>query len=271
MRQYYSFNNYIKYCQKLFNAVPNNKPVPNILLKIYDLKSSFCNQVRTKQLITKQLITKESNKYKSIYSAIDTLFSMLYFYHRKISNRIDEPLVKKLPGISYETIKDFLSINVSPTPCVYLFVLGKAKEMKDNQLVSSYLVDVPDNNYICKFGRTKDLASRSYRHKITYGDHIRLAIYAKIDLFYLVNAENSIISYFKNNNNIIKYESKKEIVSLSPQQFKEAKKYYADIEKDFNKSLNDIKKENEITKKSYQLSLERQHVMYKEFYESKIK
>ena len=106
-------------------------------------------------------------------------------------------LAGKLLGISPQVIKDVFNSNTNKTPSVYLFLIGKANVL----IGSSY----SENDYICKFGCTEDLARRTAEHernfKKTYNTDIQLQLlcYSVVDEKYIFDAEGNLKQFFKAN------------------------------------------------------------------------
>ena len=100
--------------------------------------------------------------------------------------------------VNITTIKQFLDTNVNVLPVVYLFSVGRVKDLRVSLNISR---DVPDDNIIMKYGLTKDLRRRTIEHDKTYGkmsaDGISLVYHVYIDPFYLQYAETEIERYFK--------------------------------------------------------------------------
>lgn len=71
-----------------------------------------------------------------------------------------------VPGVPIDYVKQVLSCT-SNVPCVYGFVLGEAKDLRETMSLSS---DIPDNHLIIKYGYTNNLVRRIREHEKTLKD-----------------------------------------------------------------------------------------------------
>jgi hypothetical protein len=111
-------------------------------------------------------------------------------------------LVSDVLGVNIKVIKSFLDTGVTATPVVYMFTLGKVKDLR-------VIFDIPDSfgddSIVVKYGLSKDLKRRSQEHDKTFGKLLKgtpcsemvLKYHVYIDQFYLSNAETDIANYFK--------------------------------------------------------------------------
>lgn len=145
--------------------------------------------------------------------AIDILFTHQYgSKKRKIELAND-----LLETTNVKAIKSFLKTDVMSLPCIYLFELGKTKDLRK-------IFNIPDNHndesVVYKYGLTNDLARRTSEHDLKYkkmGIKINLKHHAFIDCMYLQKAENDIRRYFTNMNYTINNADHTEVVSIPVQ------------------------------------------------------
>lgn len=111
-------------------------------------------------------------------------------------------------------IKAFLKTDVNCLPAVYLFELGKAKDLRE-------IFNIPaihdDETIIYKYGLTTDLARRTSEHASKFkklGIKINLKHHTIIDCAYLQKAENEIKRYFTNMKYSINNPDYTEIVAI---------------------------------------------------------
>lgn len=75
-----------------------------------------------------------------------------------------------------------------------------------------------DEDIIYKYGYTKNLEIRATQHAVMYGKiegvEIKLVFYARVDVKYLVDAENDIRDVIKEYNMPLKYKKAKELVVI---------------------------------------------------------
>lgn len=109
-------------------------------------------------------------------------------------------LVADVLGVSIHSIKSFLNTSVTSMPTVYMFSLGKVKNLRN---VFSIPDTFKDSDNIVKYGMTNDLRRRSMEHEKEYGKlisgkgELTLKFHVYIDTFYLNSAETDIGRYFK--------------------------------------------------------------------------
>lgn len=109
-----------------------------------------------------------------------------------------EELASDVLGVSASAIKAFLNTNVNSMPVVYMFTLGKVKDLRKKfDIHESY----KDDEWVCKYGLSNDLKRRSQEHEKTYKKidnvDLQLKFHVYIDPFYLSSAENDMEKYFK--------------------------------------------------------------------------
>ena len=132
-------------------------------------------------------------------------------------------LVKSMfGGASIHAIKEAFKTSSGKTPCVYLFVIGKANELLKTDKYSK-------DTLLYKFGKTDDLPRRSGEHERDFKrmfkiDHIELMLFSVIDPKYITDAENSLKKFFENN--IINYENKEELIVLNNVTYKSTTQHY---------------------------------------------
>ena len=113
--------------------------------------------------------------------AINTLF-----IHQFGTTEQKEELGADLLGIDLRTLKSVFKLFVDKIPCLYLFYLGNAGDLRDK--VPNGL---ENNRKMYKYGFTDDLERRTRDHRKSYGEHIQLVHFVYIDPKYLSKAETS--------------------------------------------------------------------------------
>lgn len=108
----------------------------------------------------------------------------ILFTHAHGSMEQKEDLGADLMGVRIETLREVLNCSVDDFPCVYLFGLGSAANVRDT--IPNRL---PDETTIFKFGFTGDLKRRTEDHSKTFGRHITLKWHVYVDPTYLSQAE----------------------------------------------------------------------------------
>lgn len=167
-----------------------------------------------------------------------------------------------------KSVKTVLGKSVSGTPCIYLFSLGKVKDLRQLDAFKDMLKDVPGGSTIYKWGRTNDLKRRTGEHNITYGSikgiKITLEIYAHIDPIYTCNAENDIKDYFTPYDSIF-LGNFKELIVLTREEFLETRDKYNQLREQYGGCLKEIVDKNtlyqqEIKDLNYQLTIKNKDI-----------
>jgi hypothetical protein len=70
-----------------------------------------------------------------------------------------DELASELIGVNSETIKNVFRTNASKTPCVYLYLIGNAKNLLDGNYTN--------DDMLCKFGCTNNLPRRASENEKT--------------------------------------------------------------------------------------------------------
>ena len=138
-----------------------------------------------------------------------------------------EELVSDLLGVNPKTIKDVFKTNTSKTPCVYLYLIGKANKLLDEKY--------NDDELLCKFGCTEDLPRRCAEHDKTYSKEfnvkIELLYFSIIEAKYIFNAESNIHQYFKSN--LIEYKNMNELIIINKKDLNQIKQHYSMIQNNY--------------------------------------
>jgi len=138
-----------------------------------------------------------------------------------------EVLAADLIGVNHNTIKNVFNTNSSKTPCVYLYLIGKASDI----LEGSY----DENDLLCKYGCTDDLQRRCSEHSKTYKKEfkkdIELLCFSIIEAQYIFNAESNISQYFKGNS--IEYGNMKEVIIINKKDLPQIKQHYKMIQNSY--------------------------------------
>lgn len=129
--------------------------------------------------------------------AVTTLFTVQMGSHDD-----KQQLGSDVLGVNIKAIKSFLNTSVTATPVVYMFTLGKVKDLRA-------ILNIPesfnDDDTVVKYGLSKDLRRRSQEHEKTFGKLLKdvpcaemvLKYHVYIDQFYLSDAETDVGKYFK--------------------------------------------------------------------------
>lgn len=101
-------------------------------------------------------------------------------------------------GVTIPFLKAFMNTNVNTMPVIYLFILGKVKDLRETFAIPA---EYRDEDVVVKYGLTKDLRRRSMEHEKMYGKmtnvQMSLKYHVYIDQFYLSEAEMDVERCFK--------------------------------------------------------------------------
>jgi len=201
----------------------------------------------TYQGILRVLFVSRNNKTdKFIRWATEKLFTI------QIGETEDkDELASSLLGVNAKTIKNVFRTNTSKTPCVYLYMIGNAKELIDNKY--------DDNDIVCKFGCTDDLPRRCSEHekyfKKEFNKKIELIMFSIIEAKYIFEAESNIKQFFKTNK--LEYKDTKELIILNKNNLDQVKQQYKMIQNSYIGQFTEM--------------LEKNHELEKQLIQSQIK
>ncbi|AAV50280.1 hypothetical protein [Acanthamoeba polyphaga mimivirus] len=121
--------------------------------------------------------------------ATETLFTA----HLGTQDQKNE-LSSKLMGISANIVKEVFSTTSSTLPTIYLFSIGKVKDLRATLKIDK---EYNDNDIVCKVGETIDLTRRINEHNATYGKlpgaNLCLKWYNYIDPQHTSKAETELL------------------------------------------------------------------------------
>jgi hypothetical protein len=172
--------------------------------------------------------------------------SKILFTHQMGTTEQKQILATSLLGINIQIIKQVFNSNSNKTPTVYLFYIGKAKSLLNN--------NYNDDELLCKFGCTDDISRRTTEHNRTYkklynlDNDIELLLYSIIDPQYIFDAENNIRGYFRNNK--INNDDKTELIVINKNNLDQIKQHYKMMQNSYigryeemNKKIVELQKE----------------------------
>jgi len=249
-----------------------------IIIILKNKTGSFQQDQDYKTFIQEVLILNESlpnkgDNQKTIYLSYDGLVRLLMIRRHPIANHFQkwamntlfihqfgtteqkEELGADLLGIDLKTLKSVFKVFVDKIPCLYLFYLGDAGDLREK--IPNGL---ENNNKMYKYGFTDDLERRTRDHRKSYGEHIQLVHFVYIDPKYLSKAETSFkekiecFTDLKNNGmkpNSNSDISRKEIISYDDRfkktihsNLKDIGEIYSGILRDYQHKLEMMKLDN---------------------------
>lgn len=126
-----------------------------------------------------------------------------------------QELVSDVLGISPNAIRAFLDTSVGAMPAIYLFSLGKAKDLRNTLAIPDA---IKDDDTVVKYGLTNDLKRRTGQHEKALGRlpgvDMVLTYHVYIDPLHLNAAESDIERYFKDTNWHLKHPKHQEIACV---------------------------------------------------------
>ncbi len=191
---------------------------------------------------------------------------VIYTTHMGTTQQREEVSRSILNKADPKAVKAVLGKSVCGTPCIYLFSLGKVKDLRKLDAFKDVLKNISDGS-VYKWGRTTDLKRRTGEHNITYGSiegiKINLEIYAHVDPIYTCRAEKDVKDYFKPYK--VSIENFKELVLLTREEFLETKEKYNQLREEYGGCLKEIVDKNilyeqEIKELNYQLTIKNKDI-----------
>jgi hypothetical protein len=174
-------------------------------------------------------VSRSKNAERFVDWATKSLFTL------QLGNRQQkEKLVANTLGVTAKVIKEVFNTDANQFPCIYLFTLGKARDLRVSMNIPT---EVSDESVVCKYGFTKDLARRTGEHLTNYskitGVELRLKHHVYIDPQYISNAETKISNYMKDLKLNLEYCDEKELVIVQPELTELVTEQYQQIGKAF--------------------------------------
>ena len=258
--------------------------MPNLYITLINKDNGYSVGNHYKYFTNKILINSEKNvSKKELYLTYNGMLKVLFtsrtgnaelfqnwatetlFIHQMGSTEQKQTLATSLLGVNIQTIKQVFNSASNKTPTVYLFYIGKAKKLIND--------NYNDDDILCKFGCTDDIARRTTEHNRTYkklynlDSDIELLMYSIIDPQYIFDAENNIRGYFRNNK--INNDDKTELIVINKNNMDQIKQHYKMMQNSYigryeemNKKI--VELEKEILIKDHQIAIKEQELKLKD-------
>lgn len=209
--------------------------------------------------LRKDSVVHEHLPNKILYLTYTGLVRFLFTSHSKIAENFQEwavkilfthqvgtheqrkCLVKELTGVDVKNAIGTLNTSVSDISCVYLFVLGQVKDLRENMSISDKW---DDESYVCKYGETCDLRRRINEHETTftkYGCELKLKRYVYIDEINTSKAECELKEKFTDLRVNCVLKKHDELVILDKKQLKNTLDTYRKIGILYGANINEYK------------------------------
>jgi hypothetical protein len=209
----YKSNKHYKY----FNIIiGNNLSINTIKKTLYLTYSGFI-----------RMLFVSRNKNAEVFHdwAEEKLFTIQF---GKIEQK--EELASELLSVDIKAIREVFNKSSISVPCVYLFSLGKVKDLRDTFNISQ---DIDDESIVYKYGMTKDMDRRIKEHIADYGKmknvEFKLELYSYIDVQYISNAEQDIRNLFNGLDMNLEVPGRSELVVIKKKHYNVVKTQYITI------------------------------------------
>lgn len=169
-------------------------------------------------------------------------------------------LVANMLGVSATTVKAVFNKDTHKLPCIYLFSIGKVKDLRKVLNISD---EIDGNLFVYKWGMTDDLERRTGEHNRYYGKiggTVELVLYCYIDPTHMSRAETKIKTLMTETE--LKLNNKKyiELAIIPSNKMKFIKDYYKTISeaclghvREMTLKLDKMETEKELLEKDKQL------------------
>ena len=150
-------------------------------------------------------------------------------------------LVGSVMGISAKTVKEVFNADRNTLPCVYLFILGIAKDLRVSMNIDA---KYPDDSIIAKYGFTKELSRRTGEHMNKYNKiqnvDLKLKYYSYIDPQYMSSAETDIRDFMQAFKTKLDFDNEDELVIFPKELMKLIDQQYEFIGKKYMGHISEL-------------------------------
>jgi hypothetical protein len=191
----------IKRLNEIITDKRKNGYIYDVHYKLFNIQNYGADVKREKKIIKKTLfltytgllrvlfVSHKKTADKFIKWASETLFTI-----QMGTKKQKNILISKMIGVSPETINAVFNKTSNKIPCIYLFYLGKVKDLRKSLNIS---MDYDDYEDVYKYGMTDDLQRRTKQHKTqTFKDikniDLQLVLFGFIDPQFISKAETKI-------------------------------------------------------------------------------
>ena len=178
----------------------------NIHYKYFNLeKMENFQKNKNKKIIKKELFLTYKGLLRVLFGShkttadkfVDWATRILFTVQMGTKEQKDK-LVTDIIGATPQTIKTVLNQTTDKLSCIYLFYLGKVKDLRKSFQINNYF---NDSDGIYKWGYTEDLDRRTKEHNRNFSKikntNLQLILFNYIDPQYLSKAESRIKNIFK--------------------------------------------------------------------------
>jgi hypothetical protein len=259
-KSYFIEGGHYKYfnCKKIRNCSNNNNKTIKIKKELF----------LTYEGILRVLFASHSKNVKPFIKwATENLFTL----HLGTKNQKEE-LISTILGVNAKVIKEVFNTSTNTLPCIYLFTLGTAKELRLSMNINAL---IPDDSIVSKYGFSKDLSRRTGEHISTYGKisncDLKLKFHSYIDPQFISSGENDIKLFFDALKLKFDYENNDELVIIPKNLIILVEKQYQQIGKNYMGHISElVTKIKELEDKYEKASLTHQIELQNEKFKNEI-
>lgn len=168
-----------------------------------------------------------------------------------------QKLASKLVGFDLDQVKKLGKITSGCISCVYLFSLGKVKDLRDTMDIPD---EYPDNSTVYKYGRTGDIAVRTRQHQKTYGKYqnvdLQLVYHGYVDPDHASKAETAIAHSMQGMDLTWSFDSHKELIIVPDKKYKYVQEQYDNITELYRGRMKQVV--DELERQKYLIELAKQ-------------
>lgn len=144
-------------------------------------------------------------------------------------------------GVTPEATQAVFDKSISSVPCVYLFTLGTAKDLREEMGIPE---EYKDNAIVCKYGMTSDIKRRTgeleKKYKGIKSASLKLKLYSFIDPKYISEAEKEVSETMSDTSSKLKYRNEREIFIVEDHNWRYVNNTYEGIERKYRGRNTDL-------------------------------
>lgn len=226
-------------CYFRASDVANMLELPDINTTLYSEKSSFEREYDYVTFICKG--TDRISSSKEAHTRTSPILFLTYYGMLKILHVSRMPIAREFQrwaaktlftikhgtvdakkalaadviGVKVEDIKAFLNTAAASLPTIYLFLIGRVRDLRKGLGIGP---EHPDTAWVAKFGFTDDLARRTDEHNRAFGRiagaNVQLYAHSVIESSNLSKAEGQLRGFFREHECCLEHPKQKELVIL---------------------------------------------------------
>jgi hypothetical protein len=167
-----------------------------------------------------------------------------------------EVLAAELLDVNVKAIRQVFRSSSMSFPCIYLFELGKVKDLRDTFDISE---SVSNDLTVYKYGTTKDMNKRISQHQNDYGKlknvNLKLKLFTYIDPKYNFEAETDLSDMFKGLNIKLDVNHRNELIAPTDIQYKIIESQYNMIHSKYSGCVKDIQEQLNTLRNQYKIDM----------------